>query len=205
MPLQLHLSMSEPRGRSLSRDPRRGTSRSTIPRQPIPQPAPSPDPRSSRRRETSRVPQAPEAIPPPATTPDPRTSRRRKDPRAPNPQVTVPQTTATPKLSERADLSSLSDWLRYNVVRYCHAASLPLTYLITQMSISGGWLNDVVQAISDISGGWDIFVLCAIFWVAWIALRVASENVSLILGLGFDLTIPLQYSSVSTRSPVRTG
>jgi len=118
LPLQLHLSMSEPRGRSLSRDPRRGTSRSTIPRQPIPQPAPSPDPRSSRRRETSRVPQAPGAIPPPATTPGPRTSRRRKDPRAPNPHVTVPQTTATPKLSERADLSSLSDWLRYNVVRY---------------------------------------------------------------------------------------
>lgn len=46
---------------------------------------------------------------------------------------------------------------------------------------------------SDMTGLSDFFVLGIVFVIAWIVLRVTTKGVSLILGLGFDMTIPLQH------------
>lgn len=44
----------------------------------------------------------------------------------------------------------------------------------------------------------DFFLLGIIFVAAWITLRLAESEIALILGLGFDLTIPLQHSCRSS-------
>jgi hypothetical protein len=39
----------------------------------------------------------------------------------------------------------------------------------------------------------DYFLLGIIFIASWIILRIVDREVSLVLGLGFDLTIPLEH------------
>ena len=47
----------------------------------------------------------------------------------------------------------------------------------------------------------DFFLLGIIFVAAWIILRLAESEIALILGLGFDLTIPLQHSGKLPHQP----
>lgn len=56
-------------------------------------------------------------------------------------------------------------------------------------------MNDIVVGASGVTGVSDYFLLGVIFIGAWVVLRLTEREVSLILGLGFDLTIPLQHSS----------
>ena len=89
-----------------------------------------------------------------------------------------------------ASLDQISDWLRREIVRgfaVGHACAHD------QIVPSGGWLADIVPLISDASAIWDVFVLAAIFVASWVVLRVSDSLTSFILGLGFDLTIPLQH------------
>lgn len=64
-----------------------------------------------------------------------------------------------------------------------------------QLIPSGGWLGEGVILLSDLLGLWDIFVLMVFFVVFWVIMRTAGCEISLALGLVFDLGIPLQYSS----------
>jgi hypothetical protein len=52
-----------------------------------------------------------------------------------------------------------------------------------------------VILISNVLGIWDLLILFVMFVVYWIVLRTSSPEISMILGYGFDLTIPLQYHS----------
>lgn len=54
-------------------------------------------------------------------------------------------------------------------------------------------MHDVVVGLSDATGLSDFFVLAMIFIPAWVVLRMTEKGVSMILGAGFDLTIPLQH------------
>jgi hypothetical protein len=63
----------------------------------------------------------------------------------------------------------------------------------SQLFTSGGWLGELVPLISDALGIWDTFILGALFIFAWVILRVSDPLTSLILGLTFDVTIPLQH------------
>ncbi|KAL7419402.1 hypothetical protein Q5752_006240 [Cryptotrichosporon argae] len=74
------------------------------------------------------------------------------------------------------DLSRRSDELRRTV-------------LVT----SGGWLGTLTVLLADAAGIWDVLVLAAVFVLAWIVLRTSSALIAMILGLAFDVTIPLQY------------
>jgi hypothetical protein len=58
---------------------------------------------------------------------------------------------------------------------------------------SGGWLYDLVTLISSLTGLWDLFILAAVFIIAWTTLRTSDILVSLILARVFDLSIPLQH------------
>ncbi|WWC69004.1 uncharacterized protein I206_102940 [Kwoniella pini CBS 10737] len=58
---------------------------------------------------------------------------------------------------------------------------------------SGGWLGEIVMIISDSTGVWDLIISSGIFVGSWIILRTSPMEISLILALGFDLSIPLQY------------
>ena len=49
--------------------------------------------------------------------------------------------------------------------------------------------------VSDLLGLWDIFVLMALFVVVWVVIRTTSCEISMVLGMVFDLGIPLQYQS----------
>jgi hypothetical protein len=60
---------------------------------------------------------------------------------------------------------------------------------------SGGWLAEIVPAISDVLGIWDIFILSGVFIISWVVLRVTDSLTSMILGFTFDVTIPLQHHS----------
>ncbi|OCF41539.1 hypothetical protein I317_04647 [Kwoniella heveanensis CBS 569] len=60
---------------------------------------------------------------------------------------------------------------------------------------SGGWLAELVILISDLTGIWDIVILSGVFVCAWIVIRTSPMEIALILGLGFDVTIPLQYQN----------
>ncbi|WVF70274.1 hypothetical protein IAT40_005063 [Kwoniella sp. CBS 6097] len=60
---------------------------------------------------------------------------------------------------------------------------------------SGGWLAELVILISDLTGIWDIVILSGVFVCAWIVIRTSPMEIALILGLGFDMTIPLQYQN----------
>lgn len=68
---------------------------------------------------------------------------------------------------------------------------------------SGGWLGEGVVLISELCGIWDIFVLMTFFVVAWVVIRTTSCEVSVVLGLIFDLSIPLQYQSERAELPSR--
>ncbi|ORX37380.1 hypothetical protein BD324DRAFT_445709 [Kockovaella imperatae] len=61
------------------------------------------------------------------------------------------------------------------------------------LALSGGWLGEGVILISDLLGVWDIFVLSAIFVLSWVIMRTAMKEITLCIGLVFDLGIPLQY------------
>ncbi|WVR06062.1 hypothetical protein IAU60_003090 [Kwoniella sp. DSM 27419] len=63
----------------------------------------------------------------------------------------------------------------------------------TWLAPSGGWLADVTMYLSDLTGVWDLTILAGIFAGSWITIRTSPMEIALILGLGFDLTIPLQY------------
>ncbi|WWC58802.1 uncharacterized protein I303_101346 [Kwoniella dejecticola CBS 10117] len=58
---------------------------------------------------------------------------------------------------------------------------------------SGGWLAEIVIIMSDSTGIWDLIILSGVFVGSWIILRTSPMEISLILALAFDLTIPLQY------------
>jgi hypothetical protein len=58
-------------------------------------------------------------------------------------------------------------------------------------------LNDIVVGASSVTGVSDFFLLGTIFVGAWVILRLTEREISLVLGLGFDLTIPLQHFSAS--------
>ncbi|WWD17677.1 hypothetical protein CI109_102118 [Kwoniella shandongensis] len=60
---------------------------------------------------------------------------------------------------------------------------------------SGGWLAELTIALSDLTGVWDLLILSAIFVASWIIIRTSPMEIGGILGLIFDLTIPLQYSN----------
>ncbi|OCF58047.1 hypothetical protein L486_04075 [Kwoniella mangroviensis CBS 10435] len=60
---------------------------------------------------------------------------------------------------------------------------------------SGGWLSELVVTLSDLTGIWDIIILSGVFVGSWIILRTSPMEISLILGFGFDLAIPLQYQN----------
>ena len=112
-------------------------------------------------------------------------------------------------LITRAWLSlKLASWrhsIRYRTGYGARLSGLPHNLLCPtheQIVPSGGWLADVVPLVSDAVAVWDVFVLSAIFVASWVVLRVSDSLTSLILGLGFDLTIPLQhYCGTSYRFP----
>ncbi|WVQ77022.1 hypothetical protein IAR50_006701 [Cryptococcus sp. DSM 104548] len=58
---------------------------------------------------------------------------------------------------------------------------------------SGGWLGELVIFISDLTGVWDVIIIASVFVCAWIVMRTSPMEISMVLALGFDLTIPLQY------------
>lgn len=60
---------------------------------------------------------------------------------------------------------------------------------------NAGWLGEGVTILADLLGVWDIFVLMAFFVVFWVIIRTTSCEVSFVLGMLFDLGIPLQYQS----------
>ncbi|WWC99173.1 hypothetical protein V866_006068 [Kwoniella sp. B9012] len=60
---------------------------------------------------------------------------------------------------------------------------------------SGGWLSEIIMTLSDLTGIWDITILSGVFVGSWIILRTSPMEISLILGLAFDLAIPLQYQN----------
>ena len=49
--------------------------------------------------------------------------------------------------------------------------------------------------MADLLGLWDVFVLMALFVVVWVVVRTTSCEISMTLGMIFDLGIPLQYQS----------
>ena len=69
--------------------------------------------------------------------------------------------------------------------------------ILMQLTPSGGWLHDVVVGASSLTGLSDYFLLGIIFVGSWCILRLAEREIALILGPGFDLTIPLQHSGES--------
>ncbi|TYJ54837.1 hypothetical protein B9479_004508 [Cryptococcus floricola] len=58
---------------------------------------------------------------------------------------------------------------------------------------SGGWLGELVIFISDLTGVWDVIIIAGVFVCAWIVVRTSPMEISMVLALVFDLTIPLQY------------
>nr|ODN87500.1 hypothetical protein L203_03277 [Cryptococcus depauperatus CBS 7841] len=58
---------------------------------------------------------------------------------------------------------------------------------------SGGWFSELTITIADTTGVWDVIVIAAIFVCAWIIIRSSPMEISLVLALAFDLSIPLQY------------
>ncbi|ODN77964.1 hypothetical protein L202_05057 [Cryptococcus amylolentus CBS 6039] len=58
---------------------------------------------------------------------------------------------------------------------------------------SGGWLGELVIFISDLAGVWDVIIIAGVFVCAWIVVRTSPMEISMVLALVFDLTIPLQY------------
>ncbi|WVR06042.1 hypothetical protein IAU60_003070 [Kwoniella sp. DSM 27419] len=58
---------------------------------------------------------------------------------------------------------------------------------------SGGWLGNLVIALSDLTGLWELVWLVILFVVSWVILRSGQVEVTLILGHVYDLTIPLQH------------
>ncbi|KAK8866116.1 hypothetical protein IAR55_001267 [Kwoniella newhampshirensis] len=60
---------------------------------------------------------------------------------------------------------------------------------------SGGWLAELTITLSGTTGVWDLLILSAFFIASWIIIRTSPMEIGGILGLLFDLTIPLQYSN----------
>lgn len=67
-----------------------------------------------------------------------------------------------------------------------------------QLLPSGGWLGELTVTISAASGMSDIIIFCGICIISWIVLRTSNSETTIILALGFDLVIPMQYHSEST-------
>ena len=100
------------------------------------------------------------------------------------------------KFNEEPDLLTRSRDFRRDMV--CSSMVIIESALILlQLTPSGGWLHDVVVGASSLTGLSDYFLLGIIFVGSWCILRLAEREIALILGLGFDLTIPLQHSSES--------
>jgi hypothetical protein len=60
---------------------------------------------------------------------------------------------------------------------------------------SGGWLGEMTVVISEVSGMSDILIFWGLGTLSWIILRTSYSEISIILALGFDLVIPMQYHS----------
>ena len=69
---------------------------------------------------------------------------------------------------------------------------------LVQLATSGGWVGEGTILVSDLLGVWDIFVLCVLFILSWVIMRTAYMEISFMLGLVYDLGIPLQYVCEST-------
>lgn len=102
--------------------------------------------------------------------------------------------------SDSGDLHDKSRDFRNNYVSLPSRSRPCGKVLNRQLVPSGGWLHDLVVGVSDMTGLSDFFVLSIVFVGAWIVLRVMEKGVSLILGLGFDMTIPLQHHRESPSS-----
>ena len=87
-------------------------------------------------------------------------------------------------------LENISDWLRRDIVSDRFDEAMNCSH---QIVVSGGWLADIVPLLSDALRIWDIFILSALFIASWVILRISDPLTSLILGLTFDATIPLQH------------
>ncbi|ORY29347.1 hypothetical protein BCR39DRAFT_467547, partial [Naematelia encephala] len=64
----------------------------------------------------------------------------------------------------------------------------------------GGWLGSLILAVTHTTGVWEILLLPTIFILSWIVIRTSLPEISFLLGLSFDLAIPLQYTAEETRA-----
>lgn len=67
-----------------------------------------------------------------------------------------------------------------------------------QLAPSGGWLASLVIPICQTTGIYDFTILGALYTYLFIFFRSASCEAAIVIGLGFDVTIPCQYLSKSS-------